>query len=573
MREMFQIVWGMAVQGTFMMLCALVLRRFLKGLGLSGNLPCLLWALLAFRLILPWSIPVSLPEGMLAKTVLEQEQPREDGRITEGVFSDGGLQRSSGITRGAVQPVTESVPETELQSSRWSDAAGGQAAFWRIAPVLWILGTAAAGLGWTALNLRLRSRVREAVLIREMSSEYRVMECERIETAFVLGLFRPAIYLPAALEASDRRYVLLHEMAHLRRKDHIWKWAACLLLCIYWFHPLMWVCVSAFAEDVEEACDEAVLKQLGKSGKLPYARAIFHAADTGGAGRMSVPGFGEGNMKKRVKHVLEYRKNTAAAIILGMVLVLGACGPFFLEKETGKENDVHDGITVPAGGEGAEESAEAVGSDDGGSVEAESPDAEGSAEAALPDNGGSVENAENGWTLLAVEEDALTDPLMAADACRVILRKSEGAAEAVQISYELPVKDARISDSYCVREHPLTGERRLHSGVDFAADEGSAVLAAADGIVAETGFTSACGNYVILRHENGDLTYYAHCAEILAEPGAFVETGEQIASVGSTGISTGPHLHFALSRDGMFLDPSAELERQDEGSSEAVRRK
>ena len=96
----------------------------------------------------------------------------------------------------------------------------------------------------------------------------------------------------------------------------------------------------------------------------------------------------------------------------------------------------------------------------------------------------------------------------------------------------------------------------MHSGIDFAAETGTPVKAAASGLVFETGTDAYCGNYVILQHENGDMTYYAHCDEILAETGQRVEQGEQIATVGNTGGSTGSHLHFALSRDGRFVEIS-----------------
>lgn len=78
---------------------------------------------------------------------------------------------------------------------------------------------------------------------------------------------------------------------------------------------------------------------------------------------------------------------------------------------------------------------------------------------------------------------------------------------------------------------------------------------AADGTVVRTGFDSDCGNYLILLHENGAATYYFHCQDILAEEGQKVKSGEQIATVGNTGKSTGPHLHFGVSRDGDYMEP------------------
>ena len=132
--------------------------------------------------------------------------------------------------------------------------------------------------------------------------------------------------------------------------------------------------------------------------------------------------------------------------------------------------------------------------------------------------------------------------------------------EFVPLTYTYPCEYDRIADSYVERVHPVTGEVRVHEGIDFAAAAGTAVTAAADGIVYETGYSAEYGNYVVLLHQNGDMTYYCHCQDVAVSNEEQVNRGDRIASVGSTGQSTGAHLHFALSRDGAFLDPSEYME-------------
>ena len=126
-----------------------------------------------------------------------------------------------------------------------------------------------------------------------------------------------------------------------------------------------------------------------------------------------------------------------------------------------------------------------------------------------------------------------------------------------EVVYADPCPDAeRISDTFGSRVNPATGAVRVHEGVDYAAPEGTDILAAADGVVHETGFDKEKGNYVVLYHsENGDYTHYEHCAGILVKEGAQVRAGSRIATVGSTGRSTGDHLHFAVERDGKFVEP------------------
>ncbi len=130
-----------------------------------------------------------------------------------------------------------------------------------------------------------------------------------------------------------------------------------------------------------------------------------------------------------------------------------------------------------------------------------------------------------------------------------------GAVEDVEIAYDKPCNFSRISDTFGSRIHPVTQEVMVHEGIDFAAEQGTDIVAAADGVVYATGFSTKYGNYVVLLHINGEMTYYCQCAEITVEKDTQVKRGEKIATVGSTGMSTGQHLHFALSRFGEFVNP------------------
>ena len=135
-----------------------------------------------------------------------------------------------------------------------------------------------------------------------------------------------------------------------------------------------------------------------------------------------------------------------------------------------------------------------------------------------------------------------------------------GAVENIGIIYDKPCNYNRISDAFGERVHPFTGEERKHDGIDFAAAEGTDIWAAADGVVYETGYSSKYGNYVVLLHVNGDMTYYCQCKEVTVKKDDQVKRGDTIATVGQTGQATGPHLHFALSMDGAFVDPAGYME-------------
>lgn len=120
-----------------------------------------------------------------------------------------------------------------------------------------------------------------------------------------------------------------------------------------------------------------------------------------------------------------------------------------------------------------------------------------------------------------------------------------------------PVDSARISSNYGMRRHPISGYQRMHQGMDFAAPTGTPVFAASDGVVVEARRWGGYGNWVRVRHSNGWETGYAHLSRFARglRPGQRVNQGEVIAYVGSTGASTGPHLHYEVWRNGQRINP------------------
>lgn len=136
----------------------------------------------------------------------------------------------------------------------------------------------------------------------------------------------------------------------------------------------------------------------------------------------------------------------------------------------------------------------------------------------------------------------------------------DGEAVAVMMNFKsddeitVPVH-GRITSEYGNRTNPVSGEYLMHSGVDIAADMGTEIRAAYNGVVSKTDSDNVSGNYISLVHTDGSETTYCHCSKIVAKEGDVVRAGETIALVGSTGRSTGPHLHFQIKIDGSTVDP------------------
>lgn len=125
----------------------------------------------------------------------------------------------------------------------------------------------------------------------------------------------------------------------------------------------------------------------------------------------------------------------------------------------------------------------------------------------------------------------------------------------VSVDPVMPVAGARITSRFGYRTHPITGNYGFHTGLDLAAAEGTPISASFYGTVAETGEDDAWGKYVLMEHSEGFATFYCHMSEIYVEEGAVIRQGETIGLVGSTGWSTGPHLHFEVRINDVRVDP------------------
>ena len=168
------------------------------------------------------------------------------------------------------------------------------------------------------------------------------------------------------------------------------------------------------------------------------------------------------------------------------------------------------------------------------------------------------QTAEKSKTFATIDERAAVETVTSAggEDIRVLDALQDATFEAVTVSQEavMPVQ-GKVTSSFGYRIHPITGARSFHTGIDLAAPEGTPIAAAYGGTVEETGSTSGRGNYVLLSHGDNLQTLYCHLSEIGVQEGNAVDAGGTIGLVGSTGMSTGPHLHFELRVDGVRCNP------------------
>ena len=154
--------------------------------------------------------------------------------------------------------------------------------------------------------------------------------------SFVMGIFRPVIYLTAGLEENSRRVVLCHERVHLKRRDYLFKPAALGVCCLHWFNPLVWVAFYLMNKDCEMSCDEKVMSLLGEESKKIYSYALLDEATKGESFFIRRKGtvcallsFGEDNVKRRIRHVLKYKRASVwtivCAVLILAILTIGIC--------------------------------------------------------------------------------------------------------------------------------------------------------------------------------------------------------------------------------------------------------
>lgn len=191
-----------------------------------------------------------------------------------------------------------------------------------IATYVWMTGLLVMGVYAAVSYRRLRSK-----LVTASHLEKNIYLADEITSPFVLGLFRPKIYLPSSLGEREQPYIIVHEQHHIRRLDHIIKALAFAALCIHWFNPLVWLAFMLAGRDMEMSCDEAVVKKMGTMVLADYATSLLSLA-TGKPVIAGVPlAFGEGDTKGRIRNLAHWKKPAFWVILAGAAacVAVAAC--------------------------------------------------------------------------------------------------------------------------------------------------------------------------------------------------------------------------------------------------------
>ena len=318
MTEIFVTLFNMSLSASWIVLAVVLLRFVLK--KAPKWIHCLLWSVVALRLVIPF-----LPESALSLIPSAEVIP-QDIVVSQVPAIDSGIP----AVNNAVNPVLTQTPGISLQTVLFTAA------------VLWLAGMAGMALYSAVSYLRLRRQVSASLACAE-----RVYLCDNIDTPFILGVCRPKIYIPSGLSGERREYVVAHEKAHLRRKDHWWKPLGFCLLTVYWLNPLIWVAYILLCRDIEKACDEKVIRDMDNEAKRGYSETLAACSFQRRLVMACPLAFGEVAVKDRIKAVLNYKKPVfwVVAAAVAVCVVAAVC---FLSNPKPCEHVYQSKITLNA---------------------------------------------------------------------------------------------------------------------------------------------------------------------------------------------------------------------------------
>lgn len=312
MGAMFIDFLNISITASYIIVAVILLRLIFR--KIPKKFFCILWAIAGIRLVIPFSIESVFSLIPSAETVPQDIVFSQNPAIQSGI------------------PVLNSTVNTIISDTFAPDvtaSANPLQIITEIASVLWIVGIIAILIYGIISYIRVKKTVTGAVLLKD-----NIWQSENVVSPFILGVFKPKIYVPFGMDGETADYVIAHENAHLKRRDHWIKPLGFLILAVYWFNPLVWVAYILLCKDIEIACDEKVVSQMNDNQRKEYATALLECAVNRRRIAACPLAFGETGLKERVKGVMNYKKPAFWVIILAVAACIVAAVCFLTNPET-----------------------------------------------------------------------------------------------------------------------------------------------------------------------------------------------------------------------------------------------
>lgn len=432
--------------------------------------------------------------------------------IPENIISIGqsAYQNTNIDMPATLHMINNFITKTENSSLGYEQAVPYIILLWVIGVLIFFIFRAKCYYGFKNMVSKNSKRFyKEDCIVNLFKSDY-------VMSPILIGIFKPIIVLPnREISEKELNIILKHELEHLRRKDLILKLIILIVNGVHWFNPLAYSLNAKFDILCENSCDERVALKMDFSERRVYGQTILSMLEYSKIQNKSLyTGFSRSrnHLKRRLSIIMQTKKSKPITILIStlvavMVITIGASAVYAVSPK---------------------ESEKTL-----------SPDIEAASNSSLPDD----------------ETSSVTE--------------EKDTSSTVQ-TFIKPVEYNRISAEFGSRY--LADTKVFHDGVDLAADNGKEIIAPMDGTVIVTNFYTqseilssdiqipyklgpSYGRSLVIDHGNGYRTLYAHCSDVLVKVGDEVKQGDVIAMVGSTGRSTGNHLHFEIWENDIRVNP------------------
>lgn len=298
---------NMSLTGSYVILAVLLLRVFLR--AAPRWVSYALWAVPFLRLALPFSL-----ESAFSLVRVRPNAIPADIAYAAQPAIDSGVRPLDTVVNTAL---TAAAPDVTAGNSVNPMQVLLFVCFW-----LWLAGVICLAVSSLVQTVRLRRYLRTA---RHIGGN--LYEIGRADTPFVFGFLKPRIYLPAGLNGAEYDYILAHERHHIKRFDHILRPLAFCVTAAHWFNPLVWLAYRLLSADMEQSCDEAVLRRFGADIRKAYSASLVGLATVPRARQLGPLGFAENDIARRVKRILHWKRPALwLTVLAACAAVVVGCG-------------------------------------------------------------------------------------------------------------------------------------------------------------------------------------------------------------------------------------------------------
>jgi beta-lactamase regulating signal transducer with metallopeptidase domain len=284
----------------------ITIARVIMDRVVSRRIIVWLWGIAIARLLLPFSFP--LPFGLAG--------------LWDDIGSLAPVQVSG--TALSAETIVQNLPTKGMAPASINPAL-----------LIWLVGLVTLLAYYAVSWLRNHNQLKDALPINDpfidrwterlkLHRHLEVYVSDRIATPITTGVLFPKVILPKHMVNCDEQqllYILTHEMTHIRRFDVLWKLLSLLALCLHWFNPAVWILCALLNKDIEIACDENVLRLLGKQNKADYAMTLIQMVERNAKINMGY-GFSKNAVKKRICKIMNYKNHSMVCAVLGSILLL-----------------------------------------------------------------------------------------------------------------------------------------------------------------------------------------------------------------------------------------------------------